>query len=136
MRRTGCGRRRLGAGCAIVALSLPAAVRAAEPLRDFDIPEQPREEALLALSAQAGISLGFAQNVHCPGRAGVRGRMGLSEALDRLLGGSACVARRGLVAWQWSCNAACEIASIITSVTPISRRPDGIPMRLFSASII
>jgi iron complex outermembrane receptor protein len=80
-------------GGAVLALGLPGAAGAVEATRDFDVPEQARETALLALGAQAGISLGFAQQVRCPGAAGVRGRMTLRQALDSLLAGSACEAR-------------------------------------------
>jgi iron complex outermembrane recepter protein len=58
------------------------------------IPEQPREDALLALGRQAGLSLGFAPDARCGGRAGLSGRMSIDEALSRLLAGSACVAFR------------------------------------------
>jgi outer membrane receptor protein involved in Fe transport len=89
----GAAGRSLGVCGAVLALSLPGIARTAEVLRTFDIPDQPREEALLALSGEAGISLGFARGVHCSGRAGVHGRLTLGEALDTLLAGSDCAAR-------------------------------------------
>jgi len=49
---------------------------------------------LLALARQAGLSLGFAPDARCDGRAGLSGRMTVEAALAHLLAGSACVARR------------------------------------------
>jgi outer membrane receptor protein involved in Fe transport len=69
-----------------------AQARAAETV--FAIPQQPREAALMALGRQGGVSLGFAPDAHCDGRAGISGRMTLDAALERLLAGSACVASR------------------------------------------
>lgn len=60
----------------------------------FAIPEQPREAALIALGQQAGLSLGFAPDARCGGKAGLRGRMNLDAALAHLLEGSSCVALR------------------------------------------
>jgi len=77
---------------AAIGLGLPAAAQGAETA--FAIPDQPRETALLALARQAGVSLGFAPDARCGGRAGVNGRMTLEAALARLLAGSSCVARR------------------------------------------
>lgn len=88
------GRRVLVCVGAALATGAPSLAQAQAALRVFDIPDQPRQEALLALSAQAGISLGFAQNLRCSGRAGVRGRMSVDQALSRLLSGSACAAVR------------------------------------------
>lgn len=85
-------RGRIAALTAALGLGLPAAAHGAEIA--FAIPEQPREAALLALARQAGVSLGFAPDARCGGRAGVAGRMSLETALSRLLAGSACVARR------------------------------------------
>ena len=79
----------------VVGLSAAASLAQARE-RDlvFAIPEQSRETALIALGQQAGVSLGFAPNARCGGRAGVSGRMSLDEALRRLLDSSACVASR------------------------------------------
>jgi iron complex outermembrane receptor protein len=84
-------RRVLGLAAGVV-LSLPGAAHASEPV--FAIPEQPRETALLALARQAGLSLGFAPDARCAGRAAVTGRMSVERALDRLLAGSGCGALR------------------------------------------
>ncbi|HKP77724.1 MAG TPA: hypothetical protein VJU34_01215, partial [Phenylobacterium sp.] len=62
-------RRRIVGLTAAVGLGLPAAAQAADIT--FAIPEQPREAALLALARQAGVSLGFAPDARCGGRAGV-----------------------------------------------------------------
>src|SRR5689334_19352387 len=85
-------RRRIVAMTAAVALTAPAAAHAADVA--FAIPPQPRQAALMALARQAGLSLGFAPDARCAGIAGVSGRMSVEAALDRLLAGSACVARR------------------------------------------
>jgi len=85
-------RRRLIGLAAAAAIGLPAAARAADVA--FAIPEQPRETALLALARQAGLSLGFTPDARCGGRAGLTGRVSVDTALERLLAGSACVARR------------------------------------------
>lgn len=72
---------------------LPAAALSATPV-DLSIPPQPREDALLALGRQSGLSIGFAPDARCGGVAGVSGRMTVDAALSRLLQGSACEAIR------------------------------------------
>lgn len=84
------GRRLAGVVAGLGIVAPMAEARPAELV--VAIPEQSRETALIALARQAGLSLGFAPDAHCGGRAGVAGRMSLREALRRLLEGSACVA--------------------------------------------
>jgi outer membrane receptor protein involved in Fe transport len=85
------GQRVFGLAASLI-LGLPATARASDFV--FAIPQQPRETALLALARQAGMSLGFAPEARCGGRAGLSGTMSLDRALDRLLAGSACRALR------------------------------------------
>lgn len=88
----GRGRRLAGLAAALGAtLAAPPAL-AAE--LNLDIPQQPRDAALIALARAANLSLGFAPGARCGGRAGVSGRMPLDTALERLLAGSNCVALR------------------------------------------
>lgn len=68
--------------------------RAAAAERLFDVPRQSRRDAVIALAQQAGLSLGFAPDARCEGLAGVRGRMSVDTAVQRLLEGSGCIARR------------------------------------------
>jgi outer membrane receptor protein involved in Fe transport len=70
----------------------PGAAHAGETT--FDIPLQARESALLAFARQADLSLGFAPDARCGGRAGVTGRLSADAALSRLIAGSGCVASR------------------------------------------
>lgn len=67
---------------------------AAERLREFHLPNQRREDALIALAQQADLSLGFAPGARCVGMAALEGRMSVDVALDRLLEGSGCSHRR------------------------------------------
>jgi outer membrane receptor protein involved in Fe transport len=83
---------RIAASGLIGGVLAPTLAQAAD--LNFSIPEQSREDALLSLARQAGLSLGFAPGAHCEGRVGASGRMSVDTALARLLGGSACIARR------------------------------------------
>lgn len=67
---------------------------ASDRLVDINVPVQARQEALLMLARQAGVSLGFAPGAHCIGQAGVVGRLPLDAGLKRLLADSACEAFR------------------------------------------
>lgn len=80
---------------ALALTSVPfAATAQQDPPRAFAVREQSRDAALMELARQAGVSLGFAPEARCGGRAGITGRMSLNAALERLLAGSACAARR------------------------------------------
>ena len=61
---------------------------------DLNVPVQSRQDALLLLARQAGLSLGFAPGARCDGQAGVVGRMTVDAALAQLLANSACDAAR------------------------------------------
>ena len=81
------------AGLTALAGVLGSPACAAEGVR-FAIADQPRPAALLAFARQAGLSLGFAPDARCAGRAGLNGRFSVEAALQRLLAGSGCVAVR------------------------------------------
>lgn len=84
-----------GGAAAALACALPAEARpgwAAGPATAFAIPEQARDEAIIAFATQAGVSVGFTPGVRCGGRAGLNGRFATAAALERLLQGSDCAA--------------------------------------------
>ena len=78
----------------LISAGLGSPALAADRILDLDVPVQGRQDALLTLARQAGVSLGFAPGAHCAGQAGVVGRLAIGAALQRLLAGSTCEAVR------------------------------------------
>lgn len=78
-------------------LALPVTAQAQEAIFDFSIPAGPLQGALAAFSAQTRINVSFTPEIAGGKRSpGAQGRLGVDQALSRLLAGSGLIAvRRG-----------------------------------------
>ncbi len=99
--------------CAL-ALSVPAAAQAQRAA--IDVPAGRLADAIAILAGQSGASIGAAGRLPDRSSPAVRGRMGVGQALDRLLAGSGWRARR-VSAGVW------RIEPMATSPHPASEPP-------------